>query len=147
MRPTTGQYKRIAIAFGLSTIAVLIVAISASLVKTTNCATITTKSICLETVSSQTDQQIGMSKYTTYSCGRGMLFDFGSPGYYSIWMKDTKFPLDISWLDANKTVVKVEKNVSPDTYPKTFTSVQPASYVLETYPGCYELNVGSKLTN
>src|ERR671923_23790 len=35
----------------------------------------------------------------------GMLFVFSEPRQYVFWMKDMKFPIDIIWLDSNKTVV------------------------------------------
>jgi uncharacterized membrane protein (UPF0127 family) len=63
------------------------------------------------------------------------LFDFQSSGEHAIWMKDMKFPLDIIWLDAVGTVVHIEENVDPATFPKSFASPLPAWYVIEANAG------------
>jgi uncharacterized membrane protein (UPF0127 family) len=62
----------------------------------------------------------------------GLLFVFEKEGYQQFWMKDMKFPIDMAWLDKNKKIIHIESNVSPETYPKTFTSQTPALFVLET---------------
>jgi len=64
----------------------------------------------------------------------GMLFVFNQPGLYGFWMKDMKFSIDIVWIENNK-VVFIKKSVSPDTYPESFSSAQPASMVLELQSG------------
>jgi uncharacterized membrane protein (UPF0127 family) len=66
---------------------------------------------------------------------QGMLFVFDKEGSYEFWMKNMKFPIDIVWINENKTAVDVTSNVSPATYPKTFTSKKPAKYVLELRSG------------
>lgn len=71
---------------------------------------------------------------------QGMLFVFKSLGKYSFWMKDMNFAIDIVWIDSNKKVIDIESNVSPDTYPKLFTSKQSVLYVLEINAG-----IGEKL--
>jgi len=73
----------------------------------------------------------------------GMLFVFDKEGYYSFWMKDMNFPIDIAWLDKNKKIIYIEKNVSPQTYPKTFYAQKNnlpilSLYVLETKAGFFE---------
>lgn len=62
----------------------------------------------------------------------GLLFVFPEDGHPGIWMKDMHFPIDILWLNAQGTIVHIEQNVSPETYPTVFRSPQPARYVLET---------------
>ncbi|HMA78603.1 MAG TPA: DUF192 domain-containing protein [Candidatus Paceibacterota bacterium] len=61
----------------------------------------------------------------------GMLFVFDSEDRYGMWMKDMNYPLDILWIDNDFTVVHVEENVSPESYPKVFSSPVPARFVLE----------------
>ena len=70
----------------------------------------------------------------------GMLFVFDEQAIQSFWMKDMQFPLDILWIDENKTVVGIERNVSPDTFPQTFSSSQPVVYVLEVNAGWTEMH-------
>ena len=45
------------------------------------------------------------------------------------------FPLDMVWINADKTVVAVSKDLSPDTYPAIFTPPANISYVLEIDAG------------
>lgn len=61
----------------------------------------------------------------------GMFFIFDGSDYVSIWMKDMLFPIDIIWIDENNKIVHIEKNISPNTYPKIFTAPVKARFVLE----------------
>lgn len=80
--------------------------------------------------------------------GYGMFFIFESFNYQSIWMKDMLFSIDIIWIDENNTIIHIEKNISPDTYPKIFTAPAKASFVLELNAGIsefYNLKTGKKI--
>jgi len=44
----------------------------------------------------------------------GMLFIFEEPDFYSFWMKNMKFPIDIIWLSEEK---KRGSYISPPAYP------------------------------
>lgn len=77
----------------------------------------------------------GLSGTKQLAPGQAMLFVFGGDEKWSIWMKDMNYPIDIVWLDANKTVVYMAKNVSPDTYPQSFQPNKPARYVVELAAG------------
>jgi hypothetical protein len=59
------------------------------------------------------------------------LFVFDSAGEQPMWMKDMQYPIDILWLDDAGVIVHIEKEVSPETYPKSFASPKPARYVIE----------------
>ena len=50
------------------------------------------------------------------------------------------FPIDIIWIDANKKVIEVSENASPESYTNTFSPVSPAMYVLEVPAGTYSKN-------
>ncbi len=64
-----------------------------------------------------------------------MLFVFEGVAVQCFWMKDMHFSIDIIWLDAEKRVVHIEKDVSPETYPRTFCPSKPAKYVIELSAG------------
>jgi len=68
------------------------------------------------------------------------LFAFGGTGYHSIWMKEMNYSIDIIWVDKEKVIVHIERDVSPDTYPESFTTDIPALYVIETAAGFVEQN-------
>ncbi|GMV51458.1 MAG: hypothetical protein NBKEAIPA_02684 [Nitrospirae bacterium] len=66
---------------------------------------------------------------------RGMLFIFGDAQPWIFWMKNTKIPLDIIWMDAKKTIIHIERNVpictrQDDGCPQ-YHSDEGALYVLE----------------
>ncbi|HEY0964269.1 MAG TPA: DUF192 domain-containing protein [Candidatus Paceibacterota bacterium] len=63
------------------------------------------------------------------------LFAFGTAGEHSIWMKDMNYPIDIIWVSEDGTIVHHKDNVSPDTYPESFSSPRPAFYVIEANAG------------
>jgi hypothetical protein len=65
----------------------------------------------------------------------GMLFVYDQPGNYQFWMKDTRIPLDIYWLDSSKKIVHIAHSVQPSSYPKSFGTAVPSKYVLETNAG------------
>jgi len=103
--------------------------------------------ILIREVFSDEDKAKGLSGVPNIKSNEGMLFVFDEPDYHSFWMKDMLFPIDIIWFDENKKVVHIEKNVSPDTYPRGFTPGFPAQYVLETNAGIseeYNVNLGDR---
>lgn len=77
----------------------------------------------------------GLSGIQSLGADEGMLFVFPEPTTPAFWMKDMRFAIDIIWLDENKNIIDIERNVSPDTYPKKFEPSRPVRYVLETNPG------------
>ncbi len=98
----------------------------------------------------------GLMYRTRMAPDRGMLFtfpEFHEPGYWTFWMKNTKMPLDILWLDRDGTIVHLERyvpictrtdNLCPRYRPKT-----AAIQVLELRAGqaaTLKLSTGTKLT-
>lgn len=63
------------------------------------------------------------------------LFAFGAPGNHSVWMKNMNYPLDILWAAEDGTVVHIEENIAPETYPEGFSSPVPAWYIIEANAG------------
>jgi len=84
---------------------------------------------------------------------RGMLFIFGDAQPWTFWMKNTKIPLDIIWMDAKKTIIHIERNVpictrQDDGCPQ-YHSDEGALYVLELGAGraaALQLQRGVKLS-
>ena len=92
----------------------------------------------------------GLSGVSSFKPNDALLMVFDSDAEWGIWMKDMKIPLDIVWLDSNKTVVHIVKNASPDlSTSETFTPSEPARYVLELAAGSTTNNnikVGDRAT-
>lgn len=90
----------------------------------------------------------GLSGREGLISGTGMFFVFEISGQYGFWMKDMLFPIDIIWINQEKKIIHIEKNLSPDTYPTIFTSEQDAKYVLEVPAGFSDqqkIKVGNSL--
>jgi uncharacterized membrane protein (UPF0127 family) len=92
-------------------------------------------------------QARGLGDRASLGSHEGMLFIFPSDGYESFWMKDMEFSIDMIWLSDDGTVVYIQPNVSPSTYPNSFTPTEPARYVLElpaNFAATYGITIGSK---
>ena len=50
-------------------------------------------------------------------------------------MRGMKFSLDFIWIDENRKIIAIDKNVSLATYPKSFVPPSPVKYVLEVNAG------------
>lgn len=73
---------------------------------------------------------------------RGMLFTFSEPQHWAFWMKNTRIALDIIWMDGQKRIVYVERNVpgcsrTDDGCPQ-YQPTHEAMYVLEVAAGMAE---------
>lgn len=83
---------------------------------------------------------------------RGMLFTFDQAGPWTFWMKNTKIPLDIIWMNEKKQVIHLERNVpictrTDDSCPQ-YRPNNDATYVLELAGGAaegFKIERGSKL--
>jgi len=69
--------------------------------------------------------------------GAGMLFFFSKEGEYPFWMKNTRIPLDIIWIDANHRIAHVKHEVPPCHVPDcpNYPPNAIAKYVLEIAGG------------
>jgi len=86
------------------------------------------------------EQERGLGNISSMPADAGMLFIFPTPDTYGFWMKDTLIPLDMIWLDEEKRIVYIEKEVQPESYPNIYTPDTPALYVLELNAGLVEKN-------
>lgn len=103
----------------------------------------------LEVARSDAQRRRGLGGRASMPADRGMLFAYDKSGRYCYWMKDMQFPLDIIWLDADKRIIKLEVNLSPETYPASYCSDgNNARYVIELNAGQASANglrAGSRL--
>jgi uncharacterized protein len=84
------------------------------------------------------EQSKGLSIKEDLQENQGMIFPYKAPKVLAFWMKDMKFPIDIFWLDSDKRVVHIEKNLQPCNPFLPCPSFSPdtkAQYVLETAAG------------
>lgn len=83
------------------------------------------------------ERQLGLMHRKKINSNQGMLLVFERVNFYSIWMKNMRIPLDILWLDREKRIVHIERDVPPckEEPCPTYTSRFPAMYVLELKAG------------
>ncbi len=94
----------------------------------------------------------GLMYRTHLGADRGMLFTFLQAQAWTFWMKNTKIPLDIIWMNEKKQIVHIEPNVpictrQDDSCPQ-YRPNDESLYVLELAGGRAEslkLQRGSKL--
>lgn len=102
----------------------------------------------VEVAKTPEERERGLSGREDLGGLNGLLFIFDEAGYHTIWMKGMKFPIDIIWIGEDLTVVSINKNVSPDSYPRTFRPEKQARYAVETevhYVNSMNIAVGQKV--
>jgi len=77
----------------------------------------------------------GLSGTKDLADGEGMLFVYDEPAKQGFWMKDMNYSIDIIWIDEKNTVIGIERDVSPNTFPLVFSSPGEVKYVLEVPAG------------
>jgi uncharacterized membrane protein (UPF0127 family) len=90
----------------------------------------------------------GLSGTRSLSVGEGMLFVYDTPQIPRFWMKDMHYPIDIIWISESKEVTGIEKNISPETFPATYSPDAEVLYVLEVAGGFTEsarIDVGMRV--
>ncbi len=109
-----------------------------------------------DTVVAQLDIEIAETDYETQTglmyrdameTGQGMLFIFPEVAYHSFYMKNTKIPLDIIYIDENLKVASILKNAQPLSEAGLPSEV-PVMYVLEVNAGlsdAWDLQVGDRI--
>ncbi|MFO7981299.1 MAG: DUF192 domain-containing protein [Candidatus Aminicenantes bacterium] len=86
------------------------------------------------------ERQLGLMLRECINPDQGMLFVFEREGIHSFWMKNMKFSIDIIWLDRDKRIVHIEKNVPPCKTEDCPSYAPPvfSKYVLEIKQGYSE---------
>lgn len=94
------------------------------------------KAIRAEIATNPADQERGLMFRSSLAPDRGMLFVFPQSARYPFWMYHTFIPLDIIWMDANRTVVFISANTPPCQSERTqdcpnYGGNELSQYVLE----------------
>lgn len=97
------------------------------------------------------EKAIGLSEKKSLPENSGMLFIFEKPDYYSFWMKEMQFPIDIIFIKGNKIVIIYASLKPPKTQDESlpiYKPYEPADMVLEINSGLaqkYNLKKGDKV--
>jgi len=85
--------------------------------------------------STQTAREQGLSGKSELGTDQALLLVFPSEDKWGIWMKNMNFPIDVVWLNKEKKVVYIKKNVPFDDQTKIYKPEKPAQYVVELPSG------------
>lgn len=102
-----------------------------------------------EIVTTPAEQERGLGGRSEIPNNYGMLFVFQTKDRYGFWMKDMLTSIDIVWLNDDGTIMNIDANVDPSTYPTPYYPLKPVRYVLETRSGYaqdHDWKVGTQLT-
>jgi hypothetical protein len=95
------------------------------------------ESVRAEPAISAQERERGLMFRDKLERNHGMLFFMGEEAIHPFWMKNVNFPIDIVWLDRQRRIVHMARNVPPcrkDPCP-TYPPLMPALYVLELAAG------------
>jgi len=82
------------------------------------------------------DRNKGLSGETKLASNQALLMAYPSESKWGIWMKDMKVPIDVVWLNSDKKVIYIVKNISPDvSTSEVYTPKTSAKYVIELPAG------------
>ena len=101
----------------------------------------------IEVAKTEYEIQTGLMYRDSMKKNQGMLFVFSNISERSFYMKNTRFPLDLIFLDHNKTIVSFQENAKPFN-ETSLPSNALAQFVLEVNAGLAEewlLEVGDKM--
>lgn len=97
------------------------------------------KAILAECARGPREQARGLMYRRYLGKNEGMLFIYDSPRRLSFWMKNTRIPLSIAFLDGNGKIVQIE-DMRPYDSAAFHPSSQPVQYALEMNRGWFERN-------
>ena len=84
------------------------------------------------------EKEVGLSDKSSMPQDYGMFFPFEAPDYYSFWMRDMKFPIDMIFFQDNR-IVTIYSNIQPpkskDESLAIYKPEEPANAVLEINAG------------
>lgn len=89
----------------------------------------------VEVASNKSQRSLGLMNRTSMPESRGMLFVYPAPAYFCMWMKNTKIPLSVAFIDAQGQVINIE-DMAPQTETNHCTQ-RNATYALEANRGWF----------
>jgi uncharacterized membrane protein (UPF0127 family) len=79
------------------------------------------------------NRELGLSGRRSLAEDSGMLFVFEKEGRYGFWMKGMRLPLDIIWLNKDKQVIYVKRDLQPcvSSYCPGYGPQASSLYIIE----------------
>jgi len=95
--------------------------------------------LTIELATTPEARSCGLSLRESLPANQGMLFVYAEPEILTFWMKNTRMPLSIAFIDAAGRVVSIQK-MNPFPTTTVYASPVPALYALEVNHGWFEEN-------
>lgn len=89
----------------------------------------------IEIADTASKQEQGLMYRNNLCAECAMLFVYSYPSNYAFWMKNTKFSLDIIFLDETGKIINIHKNTEPLDINKKYEAQSYYWYVLEVRAG------------
>jgi uncharacterized membrane protein (UPF0127 family) len=84
------------------------------------------------------EQQRGLMYRTSLGEDRGMLFVYRREQRLSFWMKNTRIPLSIAYIDSKGRITDILDMKPLDDEPPHYVSSEPVQYALEVNQGFFD---------
>jgi uncharacterized membrane protein (UPF0127 family) len=104
--------------------------------------------VTLEVASTAAQRSLGLMYRDSLELNHGMIFLFPDEKVQSFWMKNTKIPLDIIFLDSAMKVVAIQYDAAPYSEAPRDSKGKPSKFVVELVAGScvkYGVSEGSTL--
>ena len=111
-------------------------AVACPLALSTTSVSVKGHNLVVEWAATPRSRTCGLSNRPTLEKNHGMLFVYPRSGMRVFWMKDTRIPLSIAFLDASEIIINIEIML-PDQTEKRYHSSKPAVYALEVNQGWF----------
>ena len=113
----------------------------------TGALTIGGRRLLVEIAATPDARACGLSNRQSLPQNQGMLFIYPAPQPLVFWMKDTRIPISIAFIDKTGRIVSIQK-MTPLQTETRYRSPRPAPFALEVNQGWFEkqkIQVGSKV--
>lgn len=115
--------------------------------------TIDNQAFTVELATTSAQQEKGLSNHSPLQKNHGMLFVFPTPSYYSFWMRQMEFPIDIIFI-RDDHIISIKQNAPPPKEKQTtslplYQPSEPVNMVLEINAGLskdYNFHTGDTVT-
>ncbi len=97
---------------------------------------IKTTKIEVEIVETEEKRMLGLMYRSALAQNQGMLFIFDHSGIYPFYMKNTKIPLSIAFIDSNGIILDIQQMTPFDEQTEHYPN-KPFLYALETNQGWF----------
>ena len=100
--------------------------------------TIRHTTVSVEVMRTREEQALGLGSRDSLAWGRGMLFVYDRPDFFTFWMKRMRFDIDIVWIRDGRVVAvshRVPHPPNPEGAPATVRAPELVDRVLEVPAG------------